>query len=74
MRLGMVGLGRMGGDMTRRLMAGGHEVVVYDLSEEAIGKLAAEGATGTNPRCTPASAEKPSRIVYSTPPPGMITA
>ena len=36
MQLGMVGLGRMGGDMTRRLMGGGHEVVVYDRSAEAI--------------------------------------
>ena len=45
MQLGMVGLGRMGGDMTRRLMRGGHEVVVYDLSPEAVGDLADEGAT-----------------------------
>lgn len=46
MRLGMVGLGRMGGDMTRRLMQGGHEVVIYDLSQDAVGKLSAEGAKG----------------------------
>ncbi len=34
MQLGMVGLGRMGGNMVRRLMRGGHECVVYDLSAE----------------------------------------
>ena len=48
MKLGMVGLGRMGGDMTRRLMGDGHEVVVYDLSEEAIGELKKEGASGSS--------------------------
>ncbi len=46
MQLGMIGLGRMGGDMTRRLMKDGHEVVVFDLSPEAVADLADEGATG----------------------------
>ena len=44
MRLGMVGLGRMGANMTRRLMQGGHEVVVSDLSAENVKRIAAEGA------------------------------
>src|SRR5438128_12624331 len=44
MRLGMVGLGRMGANMARRLMRGGHEVVVTDLSPDAVKGLAAEGA------------------------------
>ncbi|HUK25206.1 MAG TPA: NADP-dependent phosphogluconate dehydrogenase [Terriglobales bacterium] len=44
MRLGMVGLGRMGANMTRRLMRGGHEVVVTDLSAENVKKIATEGA------------------------------
>ena len=44
MRLGMVGLGRMGANMARRLMRGGHEVVVTDLSAENVKKMAAEGA------------------------------
>lgn len=44
MRIGMVGLGRMGGDLSRRLMAGGHEVVVNDLDAAAIADLADEGA------------------------------
>jgi len=44
MRIAMVGLGRMGGDLSRRLMAGGHEVVVNDLDPAAIADLADEGA------------------------------
>ena len=40
----MVGLGRMGANMARRLMRGGHEVVVADLSADPVGKLAGEGA------------------------------
>ncbi|OLE13423.1 MAG: 6-phosphogluconate dehydrogenase (decarboxylating) [Acidobacteria bacterium 13_1_20CM_4_56_7] len=44
MRLGMVGLGRMGANMARRLMRGGHEVVVTDRSADAVKALASEGA------------------------------
>ena len=44
MRLGMVGLGRMGANMARRLMRGGHEVVVTDLSPEAVKGMATDGA------------------------------
>jgi 6-phosphogluconate dehydrogenase len=44
MRIAMVGLGRMGGDLSRRLMAGGHEVVVNDLDPAAVAELEAEGA------------------------------
>ena len=44
MRLGMVGLGKMGANMTRRLMRGGHEVVVTDLSADNVKQLASEGA------------------------------
>jgi 6-phosphogluconate dehydrogenase len=46
MQLGMVGLGKMGGNMVRRLMKGGHASVVSDLSAENIQRLASEGATG----------------------------
>jgi 6-phosphogluconate dehydrogenase len=46
MQLGMVGLGRMGANMVRRLMAGGHECVVFDVSAGNVASLAAEGATG----------------------------
>jgi len=44
MRLGMVGLGRMGSNMARRLMRGGHEVVVTDLSQDAVKAITTEGA------------------------------
>jgi 6-phosphogluconate dehydrogenase len=47
MQLGMIGLGRMGGNMVRRLMNAGHDCVVYDHVEEAVQTLAAEGATGS---------------------------
>ena len=48
MQLGMVGLGRMGANMTRRLMRGGHEMVVSDLSADAVKGIAGEGATGSS--------------------------
>ena len=44
MRLVMIGLGRMGGNMARRLMDAGHEIVAYDRDTEAVAKLAADGA------------------------------
>ncbi len=48
MQLGMVGLGRMGANMTRRLMHGGHQLVVSDLSADAVKRLAGEGAVGSS--------------------------
>ncbi len=48
MQLGMVGLGRMGANMTRRLMRGGHQLVVSDLSADTVKHLAEEGATGSS--------------------------
>ncbi|HEY1265402.1 MAG TPA: decarboxylating 6-phosphogluconate dehydrogenase [Terriglobales bacterium] len=48
MRLGMVGLGRMGSNMTRRLLRGGHEVVVSDLSADTVKKIAGEGAVASS--------------------------
>ena len=47
MQLGMIGLGRMGANMVRRLMRGGHDCVVYDVNPEAVKQLEQEGATGT---------------------------
>lgn len=46
MQIGMVGLGRMGGNMVRRLMRGGHECVVFDLNINNVKQLAKEGARG----------------------------
>jgi 6-phosphogluconate dehydrogenase len=48
MQLGMVGLGRMGANMTRRLMRGGHQLVVSDLSADTVKQLAGEGAGGSS--------------------------
>ena len=48
MQLGMIGLGRMGANMVRRLMKAGHECVVFDVSPDAVSALAGEGATGAS--------------------------
>src|SRR3569833_1353759 len=48
MRIGMIGLGRMGANMVRRLLNGGHECVVYDRSAEAVKASAAQGARGAS--------------------------
>jgi len=48
MQIGMIGLGRMGGNMVRRLLRGGHECVVYDRNAEAVTTLAGEGGKGAN--------------------------
>src|SRR4051794_40749427 len=48
MQLGMIGLGRMGANIVRRLMSAGHECVVYDVNAEAVEQLAGEGATGAS--------------------------
>ena len=48
MQLGMIGLGRMGGNMVRRLIGGGHECVVFDMSPESVAQLTKEKATGAS--------------------------
>jgi 6-phosphogluconate dehydrogenase len=48
MQLGMIGLGRMGANLVRRLMRDGHECVVYDVSADAVKALEGEGATGAS--------------------------
>ena len=48
MQLGMIGLGRMGANMVRRLLRGGHECIVYDRSPEAVHELTGEGAVGVS--------------------------
>src|SRR3954451_21504461 len=48
MQLGMIGLGRMGGNIVRRLMKNGHTAVVYDKDAKAVAALAAEGAAGAS--------------------------
>src|SRR3984957_12623717 len=46
MQLGMIGLGRMGANMVRRLMKGGHECVAFDMTPASVEALAKDGATG----------------------------
>ena len=48
MQLGMIGLGRMGANLVRRLMRDGHRCVVYDVNSDAVDELAGEGATGAH--------------------------
>jgi len=48
MQLGMIGLGRMGANMVRRLIRNGHECVVSDVSADAVAQLAKDGATGSS--------------------------
>lgn len=64
MQLGMIGLGRMGANMIRRLLGRGHECVVYDLSAQAVADLVADGATGAGSLAEfVASLERP-RVVW----------
>lgn len=64
MRLAMIGLGKMGGNMSERLMKGGHEVVVFDRSPETIQKYVGQGALGaTSARDVAKQLESP-RVVW----------
>ncbi|MEL6200313.1 MAG: NADP-dependent phosphogluconate dehydrogenase, partial [Pseudomonadota bacterium] len=64
MQIGLVGLGRMGGNMARRLMAAGHECVVYDPNAKAVAALQAAGATGVDSLAGLAQALVPPRAVW----------
>ena len=48
MELGMIGLGRMGANMTERLVLGGHRMISYDRSTEAVQRVVDKGAVGVN--------------------------
>jgi len=48
MQLGMIGLGRMGSNMVRRLIKGGHQCVVFDTSQKAVSELVREKAVGSS--------------------------
>jgi 6-phosphogluconate dehydrogenase len=64
MQLGMIGLGRMGGNMVRRLMRAGHECVVFDLNAELVSVLATEGAVAAESLEAFVKALKPPRAVW----------
>ena len=48
MNVGFIGLGRMGSGMARRILSGGHDLVVYDMSPAAVAALVADGAKGAS--------------------------
>jgi 6-phosphogluconate dehydrogenase len=73
MQIGIVGLGRMGGNIARRLMRAGHDCVVYDARAEAIAGLAKDGASGAKDLADMAGRLKPPRAVWVMLPAGAIT-
>ncbi|MDQ3725628.1 MAG: decarboxylating 6-phosphogluconate dehydrogenase [Actinomycetota bacterium] len=73
MELGIVGLGRMGANMARRLMRDGHRIVAYDVNPDAVAKLAGEGADGASSLEEMASKLSAPRSVWIMVPAGEIT-
>ncbi len=74
MRLGMIGLGRMGANIVRRLMRDGHDAVVYDVSPDAVAALAADGATGADSIADFAAKLESPRVVWLMIPAGITGA
>jgi len=72
MQLGMIGLGRMGANMVRRLLRGGHECVVFDMSAAAVAELAKEKAVGTGSLAEFVKALKKPRAVWLMVPAGVV--
>jgi 6-phosphogluconate dehydrogenase len=73
MQIGIVGLGRMGGNIGRRLMRGGHQCVVYDHNPEATEALAKEGATGSKDLGDLVAKLSAPRVIWLMLPAGKIT-
>ena len=73
MQLGMVGLGRMGANMTTRLERGGHQVVAYDRDPAAVQRTAADGATGASSLQELVTKLQPPRAVWIMVPSGAPT-
>ncbi len=73
MQLGMIGLGRMGANMVRRLMRAGHECFAYDVNPDTVAAIAKEGATGANALADLARAMQPPRAIWVMVPAGEIT-
>ncbi len=72
MQLGMIGLGRMGANMVRRLMRGGHDCVAYDRSADTVQALAAEGARGVASLAELVAALRPPRAIWIMVPAGLV--
>ncbi|MGB3730544.1 phosphogluconate dehydrogenase (NAD(+)-dependent, decarboxylating) [Microbacterium sp.] len=64
MQLGMIGLGRMGANIVRRLMRDGHECVGYDVNQESVAAIEAEGATGASDLADFAAKLQTPRVVW----------
>jgi 6-phosphogluconate dehydrogenase len=64
MQIGLVGLGRMGGNMTRRLLGGGHDVVVWDQNASAVQTIERSGATGASSISDLVSKLTPPRAIW----------
>jgi 6-phosphogluconate dehydrogenase len=73
MELGIVGLGRMGANMARRLMRDGHKIVAYDVNPDAVSQLAGEGAEGASSLAEMAAKLSAPRSVWVMVPAGEIT-
>ena len=73
MQLGIIGLGRMGGNIARRLMKNGHTTVVYDRAPPAVQALVAEGSVGASDLADLVSKLTPPRAVWVMLPAGAIT-
>ena len=73
MQLGIIGLGRMGGNIARRLTKAGHEMVVFDLDQKTVDKLAGEGMTGSTSIADMLSKLKAPRSIWVMLPAGKIT-
>ncbi|MBI1283298.1 MAG: decarboxylating 6-phosphogluconate dehydrogenase [Thiobacillus sp.] len=73
MQIAMVGLGRMGANMARRLMRNGHDCVVYDRNPDAVAQLVSEGATGAASLSELAEKLAPPRAAWIMVPSGDIT-
>jgi len=74
MQLGMIGLGRMGANMVRRLLKGGHDCVVYDRATAAVQSMAKEGATGAETLAAFVRAMSKPRAVWLMVPAGVVDA
>jgi 6-phosphogluconate dehydrogenase len=74
MQLGMIGLGRMGSNMVRRLLRGGHECVAYDHSSDSVRALAAEGARGAQSLRDLVAALRPPRALWLMVPANVVDA
>jgi 6-phosphogluconate dehydrogenase len=72
MQLGMIGLGRMGANMVRRLLRGGHACVVFDRSQEAVQALVKDGAVGADSLAELVKRLSPPRAVWMMVPAGVV--